>query len=175
MAAIDCLVLVGLPGAGKSTVGALVASELRWEFVDLDREIEREAGKSVAELFRDEGEAAFREREHRATAALSGRRNLVVAPGGGWMVDPRNRALLGARAATLWLAVTPAVAAARLASDPTPRPLLQGSEPEIRLRELLARREASYLQSNHTVTVDLMSPAEVASLIVALATGVKGD
>ena len=164
------IVLVGLPGAGKSTVGALAAERLAWAFADLDVDIERVAGRTVAEIFAEEGEAGFRARERDATRALRGRERLVVASGGGWALDPLNRGMLGPETALVYLRVLPSVAARRLATASGIRPLLDPAEPEKSLRQLLDAREAVYLQANHTVTVDSMTPVEVASLIVALAT-----
>lgn len=169
------IVLVGLPGAGKSTAGELAARQLGWEFVDLDAEIERAAGRTVPEIFAAEGESGFRRRESDATRALRGRGRVVVAPGGGWLLDPLNRASLGAGTVLVFLRVSPTVAAARLANEPGSRPLLDSPDPEQSLGELLRARQGSYLQADHTVTVDSMSPAQVASLIVALATGGSGD
>ncbi len=173
--ALERIVLVGLPGAGKSTVGALVAAALGWDFVDLDAEIERAAGATVPEIFRREGETGFRAHERAATARLAGRTRLVLAPGGGWAVDRSNVEVLGPGSLTVYLRVGVDVAAARLAADAGSRPLLDGLDPAERLKFLLATREAAYLQANHTVTVDSMSSAEVASLIVALASGRGGD
>ena len=169
------IVLVGLPGAGKSTVGALAAERLGWAFADLDVEIERVAGRTVAEIFAEEGEAGFRARERDATRALRGREQVVVASGGGWALDPLNREMLGRETALVHLRVSPSVAARRLAEAPDTRPLLDPAEPEKSLRQLLDTREAAYLQANHTITVDSMTPIEVASLIVALATGRGAD
>lgn len=173
-AAVERIVLVGLPGAGKSTVGALAASLLGWEFVDLDAEIERAAGRRVSEIFVTEGEAGFRARESEATRALRTRWRLILAPGGGWVLSPLNRAALGAGTTLVYLRVSPGVAAHRLAEDPGTRPLLDRLDREKSLGELLQAREAAYLQADHTVAVDLITPAEVASLIVALATGRSG-
>lgn len=169
------IVLVGLPGAGKSTVGALVAKQLGWEFVDLDVVIAREAGMSVPEIFLRERESGFRQRERDATARLLGRTRMVLAPGGGWVMNRSNLTALGHGSMTVYLAVSPDVAAARLAALPGSRPLLEGLDPAGSLRDLFDRREATYLQSNHKVTVDTMTPDEAASLIVALARGVEGD
>jgi shikimate kinase len=169
------IVLVGLPGAGKSTVGALVAKALGWEFVDLDVVIAREAGRSVSEIFFREHESGFRQRERDATKALVGKKNFVLAPGGGWVMDRSNLAALGPGSLVVYLEVTPETAAARLAALPGSRPLVEGLDPAGSLRDLFERREATYLQSNHKVTVDSMSPAAAASLIVALARGVEGD
>jgi len=174
-ATVERIVLVGLPGAGKTTAGALAAKQLGWEFVDLDAELERAAGRSVSEIFSAEGESGFRRRESEATRGLAGRSRLVVSPGGGWLLDPLNRASLGPGTTLVFLRVSPSVAAARLENEPGTRPLLDSPDPEKSLGELLKAREAFYLQADHTVTVDSMSPAQVASLIVALATGRSGD
>jgi shikimate kinase len=169
------IVLVGLPGAGKSTVGALVAEALGWEFVDLDELIARTAGMSVPEIFVREHESGFRRREREATKSLVGKRRVVLAPGGGWPMDRSNPASLGPGSLTVYLEVAPEVAAARMAAMPGSRPLLEGLDPAGSLRDLHERREETYLQSDHTVTVDSMAPGAAASLIVALARGVEGD
>lgn len=169
MASPPRIVLVGLPGAGKSTVGPMVADALGWAFVDLDREIERVTGRSIPEVFAHEGEAAFRQLEREATLRLVGVGPLVLAPGGGWLETGGNLEALGPAVTRVYLAVSPAVAAARLGAGAGGRPLLAGGEPENRLEEILARRERLYVQANHTVSTDSMSPAEVASIIVALA------
>lgn len=171
MAAWARIVLVGLPGAGKSTVGPLVADALGWAFVDLDAEIVKTAGRPVPEIFVSEGEEGFRRRERGATLAMAGWEGLVLAPGGGWILDPRNLEALGAKTLVVHLHVSPEVAAARIGPSGASRPLLAGPDPVSRLHELAATREPVYLQANHTVSVDLLSPDAVASYIVALATG----
>jgi len=165
------LVLLGLPGAGKSTVGPLVARALGRPFVDLDVEIERREGRSIAAIFGADGEGAFRALERAATADLlaPGRPLLVFAPGGGWVEDPRHLALLGTAATAVYLRVSPAVALSRMGAAVETRPLLAGADPEAKLLQVLARREALYVQAQHTVSVDSMTPGEVASSIVALA------
>jgi shikimate kinase len=96
--------LVGYMGSGKSTVGRVLAEELGWGFVDLDREVEGEAGMTIAEVFETRGEPAFRELERAAleAALLDGPRERVVACGGGVVIDARNRELLG-EATTVFL------------------------------------------------------------------------
>lgn len=170
------IVLVGLPGAGKSTVGAIVAERLGWRFVDLDVEIVREAGIPVSAIFAQEGETGFRAREREATRRVAAQREpLVLAPGGGWVEDPANRGALGTGSAAVYLRVSAAVALGRLARSNEVRPLLGGPDPAFRLAELLARREHMYLQSEHTVSVDTMTPDEVATSIVAIASTKRGD
>lgn len=170
------IVLLGLPGAGKSTVGPLVAERTGRAFVDLDREIERRAGMSVAAIFAREGEAGFRARERQETRRLVEEgRAIVLAPGGGWVEDPTNLRLLGPHVVTVYLRVSVPVALSRIASSGEVRPLLGGPDPAFRLEELRRRREAAYLQADHTISVDSLSAAEVAASIVAIAPGSTGD
>jgi shikimate kinase len=163
------LVLVGLPGSGKSTVGPLVAARLGWEFVDLDGEIVRDAGRSIPEIFAAEGESGFRARERTASAALWDRGALVLAPGGGWVLDPVNLERIGGVATLVYLEVSPDVAAARIGGAGVDRPLLAGADVASRLLELFGQRESTYQQANHTVSTNSLHPDEVAALIVALA------
>lgn len=152
-------------------MGALVAARLGWRFVDLDAEIERAAGRTVAQIFADDGESGFRLLEREATIALRGQDGLVLAPGGGWAAVYANREALGEGATLVYLQATPATAARRLAAAPGVRPLVAGPDPEAELEKILAARAPSYLQANHTVTVDSMSADDVASIIVALVLG----
>lgn len=174
-AGVCFVVLVGLPGAGKSTVGPLVAARLGWTFLDLDGEIEREAGRTVAAIFDAEGESGFRTRERSATLQAAQRAPCVIAAGGGWMLDPANRKALGEGLLTVYLRVDPAVALGRMAGQVSARPLLRTADPVATLQEILARRESLYLQANHTLAVDSMSPTQVAHTIEALASGRNGD
>jgi len=171
------LVLLGPPGAGKSTVGPLVADALGRPFVDLDAEIARRAGRSVAAIFAADGEAGFRAMERELSVELLRTDGplLVLAPGGGWVEDAANRALLEARADGIYLRVSVAVALARMGASVEARPLLAGGDPAQKLGELLRRREAFYLQARYTVSNDSMSPSEAASSIVALATAERPD
>lgn len=165
------LVLLGLPGAGKSTVGPLVAQALRREFVDLDLEIERREGRSIAAIFAEQGEPAFREMERRLTAELLAPSGppVVLAPGGGWVEDPSNREWLCRGSVAVYIRVSPAVAMARMGPAAEARPLLAGGDALRKLEGILARRESLYMQSQHTVSAETMTPADLASSIVALA------
>ncbi|MDQ8169870.1 MAG: shikimate kinase [Gemmatimonadota bacterium] len=171
------IVLVGLPGAGKSTVGALVAERLGWPCIDFDRTIERAAGCTIAELFAEAGEGAFRAWERRLTAEMAPADGppVVLVPGGGWVEDPDHRARFGVSWRAIYLAVSPEVAVHRMGATVADRPLLRGLDPVESVRNLLRRREALYLQSNHVVSTDSMGADEVATLIVALALGQRPD
>ena len=143
------LVLVGLPGSGKSAVGRRVASRHGATFVDLDDTIERETGRSIPELFASEGEAAFRALERTAVVALgppdpSRQLRRVISPGGGAIVDPRNRWALYRGRLPVWLDVRSEVLAQRLRRSPNVRPLIQGGDPMSRIRQLAAARERFY-------------------------------
>ena len=151
------LVLVGLPGSGKSVVGRRLAHRHKAAFIDLDERIEHEAGRSIPTIFAEDGEPAFRAMERRAVAALgppdddpSLRR--VIATGGGTVVDPRNRWRLYRGRASVWLNGRPEVLAQRLRRSPHVRPLIQGRDPIGAIRDLGARRERFYAAAGLRLT-----------------------
>jgi 3-dehydroquinate synthetase/shikimate kinase len=143
------LVLIGLPGSGKSAVGRRLANRHGAAFVDLDDEVESAAGMTIPEIFEAEGEAGFRRRERAAVTALGapdtgpGLRR-VISPGGGAILDPRNRWALFRGRVVVWLDVRPEVLAQRLRRSPTVRPLVQGGDPLGRIRALAADRARFY-------------------------------
>lgn len=171
------IVLVGLPGAGKSTVAALVATRLGWPWIDLDRAIERATDQTIPELFARIGVSGFRDWEARLTVASAPPAGppIVLDPGGGWIEHPDHRARFGVSLRAIYLTVSPEVAVRRMGAGIVDRPLLRGGNPVEQVRELLRRRETLYLQANHVVSTDLMAPDEVAALIVALASGQRPD
>lgn len=143
------VVLVGLPGSGKSAVGRRLAARHQALFVDLDEQIEQAAGRTIPEIFEADGEAGFRRLEREVVAGLGpadaspGLRR-VISPGGGAVLDPRNRWALYRGRVPVWLDVRPEVLAQRLRRSPTVRPLVQGGDPLGRVRLLAAARERFY-------------------------------
>ncbi len=143
------LVLVGLPGSGKSAVGRRLAGRHGATFIDLDEVIEREAGATIPEIFAAEGEAGFRARERAAVAALgpadpSPALVRVISTGGGAVLDPRNRWALYRGRVAVWLDARPEVLAQRLRRSPNVRPLVQGRDPLGTIRDLGAARAPFY-------------------------------
>lgn len=148
----------------------LLARLIRCSSVDLDREIERLAGRSVDAIFEEEGEERFRDLESLALAhALGGAAPVVVACGGGILGRAANRDLLKSRARAFWLQVDPETAARRLSGPGEPaRPLLRGGPVEERLRSLLDRRGPAYAEAaDATVETSGLTPEEVAERIAA--------
>jgi shikimate kinase len=167
------LVLVGLPGSGKSTVGPLVAGALNTSFVDLDEAIERRAGRAVAELFAHYGEASFRVLERAEMAQLLVEAPCVIAAGGGWAAQPGNVEGAEGRAMLVYLAVPAEVAADRVAGLPRARPLLAGNLRE-RMAGLLAVRAECYERCEARVDAAGGPPEAVASDVVRLARSLAG-
>lgn len=162
------LILVGLPGSGKSTVGRAVAATLGWPFIDLDAEIVAREGRPIAAVFASGGEARFRELEREATERLRGGRPSVVAPGGGWITVPTTVALLWPPARMTYLKVSPETAYRRLRRTVRLRPLLQ-RDPLRALRTQFEARRAAYEQADLVVDTELLTLQEVTQRLVALA------
>lgn len=163
----NMVVLVGMMAAGKSTVGKLLADRLGWRFIDLDAEIVREAGTSIAEIFGTQGELAFRAMERRLTAALHSVAPAVLAPGGGWITNPGVRDALPPGACLVWLKVTPEEAVRRALAVGEERPLLAGPDPVGAARRLLAAREPLYSAADVVVDVEGREPADIVEEITA--------
>jgi len=135
--------LVGLMGVGKTTVGRQLARALRLPFEDSDREIEARTGVSIPVIFDREGEVGFRLREKAVIDELTARKGLVLATGGGVVLDAENRAYLKARGCVIYLRAPVEVLVIRTAHEYN-RPLLKGIDPHVRLRQLLEVREPLY-------------------------------
>jgi shikimate kinase len=163
------LVLVGLPGAGKSTVGPLVAAALGRPFVDFDARLVQRSGRSVATLFAELGERGFRSMEVALTTELAAAPPMVLAPGGGWITNPGVVACLRPSARLVYLRLPPAAALRRLQDDPVARPLLRGADPAASLQALWEQRHPLYATADQVVDVENLSPQEVAQLVLTLA------
>ncbi len=144
--------LVGLMGAGKTTVGRLLAKHLHKTFVDSDHEIERRTGVNIPLIFELEGEAGFRAREATVIDELTQMQDTVLATGGGAVLNPENREHLRQRGTVVYLRANVEDLWARTRHDRN-RPLLQTPDPQARLRELYAQRDPLYREIAH-ITVD---------------------
>jgi shikimate kinase len=161
-------VLIGPPGAGKSTVGPLLAALLGAEFTETDAMVEETAGKPVSDIFITDGEPAFRSLERAAVAAALSQHPGIVALGGGAVMDPQTRQRLAGHR-VVYLQTGFAAAVRRVGLD-SPRPLLIGN-PRGRMRELLAERVAVYTAlARITVVTDDRDPQEIADEIAAAVT-----
>jgi len=145
------LVLVGLMGVGKSTVGRRLAQVLGLRFVDADEEIEKAASRSISEIFAEYGEAHFRDGERRVIARLIDTTPCVLATGGGAFVQPETRALILERALAIWLDADIDTLAERVGRRNT-RPLLRNADPRTVLRKLAAERNPLYAEAQIHVT-----------------------
>jgi len=165
---VPVAILIGPPGAGKSTVGPLVADLLGAEFLDTDSVVEEMAGKPVGDIFVSDGEAVFRELERTAVATTVATHPGILALGGGAVMDPGTRELLAGQR-MVYLETGFAAAAHRAGLD-APRPLLIGN-PRARMRELLAERLPVYEGLAWvTVTTDDRAPQDIADEIAATVT-----
>lgn len=154
--------LVGMPGSGKSTVGAELAGRLGVPFIDLDVEIAREAGRGITEIFGTEGEAGFRAREAKALLSTSTHDPAVIACGGGVVLEPANRITLRSSGTCVFIDVPLDVLAARVEPNED-RPLIRAGGD---LERLLQEREPLYREFAAHVVDGRGDPGEVADAIV---------
>ena len=161
------LYLVGMMGSGKTSTGRPLAERLGYGFVDADAVIEQAAGCSIPEIFERDGEAGFRSLESQVLSAISQRHSLVVATGGGVVTQPENWGLLHS-GIVIWLDVVPDQLLHRLNADSTVRPLLQTTDPEAALNELLNERRPLYGEADLTVVINDETPEAVADGILQL-------
>lgn len=142
--------LIGYRATGKTTLARLLAARLGWDWIDADVEIERRAGKSIAEIFAADGEPAFRDLEALVIADLCRRDRLVVAAGGGAPLRPESRQAMRKAGKVVWLTARPETILTRMTGDTTTaarRPNLTDSDPLAEIVELLKRREPIYRES----------------------------
>ena len=162
------IVLIGLPGSGKTTVGRLVAEQLPAGFVDVDSILNRKEGKPIAMIFAEKGEVAFREMERKEMEAALANEPAVIAPGGGWAAQPGALEIAKAAGYVIYLKARPETAAARAAPSGT-RPVLMGEDPEAQMRTLIKEREPFYAQAHAKVETDRKTAEQVAAEVVRLA------
>jgi shikimate kinase len=159
------LALIGFMGTGKSVVGQFVAEQLGFNFVDTDGLIEAEARRKISEIFRDEGEPAFRERERAVVLQLPTRQHSVIATGGGLVTYRDNLDLLKAHALVVCLWASPEAIFERV-REHNHRPLLQDADPLGKIRALLSAREPFYRQADVLINTEFRSVREVGLQVV---------
>jgi len=152
-------------GVGKSSVGRLVAEQLRFEFVDTDDLIEQRTGRTVAEIFGSQGEPAFRALERDMAQELALRSGLVIATGGGFICAPENLASLREHALIVCLWASASAIWERVKNQ-THRPLLQAPDPKMRIAELLLERGPAYRQAGVLLNSEFRTPREVAQQVI---------
>ena len=158
--------LLGLSGVGKSTVGPRLAQALGLPWVDTDAEISRDSGKSIPEIFAQEGEEAFREKEAAVLKKIGAGPASVVSCGGGMVLREANRKTMASTGLRVYLQADPATLARRLRSSQG-RPLLAGKSPQETLAAQLAQRAPGYEESEIQIDVTRLKPDEVVAAIQA--------
>jgi shikimate kinase len=163
------IVLIGLPGSGKTTVGRLVAEALPAPLIDVDGLLVREMGMPVSQIFGMLGEARFRQMERDAVSAAQGGAPGVIVPGGGWAAQPGQLEAVLPASLVVYLKCLPLTATKRTAQGEA-RPVLAGGEdPSQRMRTLLEEREPFYKKAHHEVDAEHRPPEAIATEIVGLA------
>lgn len=155
------VILVGLPGSGKTTIGRAAARLLQWPHVDLDTEIEHRAHAAVHEIFARHGEAHFRELEKAITRELATCSRTVMSAGGGWITNAESVALLRETGRIIYLRATPARLIERLASARVRRPLLEVPDPLGTLESLYSDRQALYEQADLVLDTEVVDRKEL--------------
>lgn len=163
------LILVGLPGSGKTTVGQAVAQRTGRTFLDIDLEIERREGRSIGQIFGEKGEDYFRKKERDITEELTYFGNMIVAPGGGWIGNSDVLAIVRPPSTLVYLRVTPETALKRLGPMRALRPLLTRPDPLAELKRLLEARRIAYESADHVVSTELYDMQRVIEKVTELA------
>ncbi len=158
------LALIGFMGAGKTSVGRIVAEQLRFDYLDTDDLIQARTGRTIADIFKTDGEPAFRALEQQVVAELVSRTRTLIATGGGLPVNPANLASLKTHALVVCLWASPEKIWERVKNQ-THRPLLHDPDPQKKIHDLLAAREQFYKQADVLVNTDIRSAREVAQQV----------
>jgi len=162
------IALIGFMGTGKTVVGKRLAEKLGKEFIELDALIEKKAGKSIPEVFRRDGEIRFRELEIEATREVAAKKNVVIACGGGIVLNKINVDRLQQECVIVCLTASPAVILRRTSGDKDGRPLLAVADREKQIKELLKFRQPYYARSaKMTINTSRMSINAAADKIIA--------
>ena len=162
------IILTGFMGTGKTTVGTLLAKNLGYDFVDTDQLIEEKCGMSIPSFFKKKGETAFREMERAVAKELGEQSSLVIATGGGFMLDPVNAEILGKSGPVFCLVAAPEEIIERISRDSgADRPLLQVENPRGRIVELLRERQEGYAQFPQLITSD-KTPSQIVEELIQL-------
>lgn len=160
------IVLTGFMATGKSAVGRRLAERLGWSFFDTDDMVERQTGHTIADLFANGGEAAFRDLESKTVSLVALMDKAVIATGGGVPLCDSNMDELERNGRVVLLTATPETLLKRLRLDVVPRPLLAGSDPAERIKKLLSDRQPVYARNSLTVFTDGLDENQVADRIV---------
>lgn len=163
--------LVGLMGAGKTTVGRALAKRLGMRFVDSDHEIEARTGATIPLIFEIEGEESFRRREAEVIRDLTAEQGIVLATGGGAVLNPESRRYLRTRGAVIYLRASVSSILHRTSNDRN-RPLLQTADPRKKIEELSRQREPLYIETSHIV-IDTGRP-NVHSMVQSILSQLEG-
>jgi shikimate kinase len=155
------LALIGFMGSGKTSVARLAAEQLHFNYLDTDELIQTHTGRSIAEIFKTDGEAAFREMERKLVEDLAGTTKTVIATGGGLPVNPGNLASLKTHSLVICLWASPEKIWERVKNQ-SHRPLLEEPDPQKKIRELLAVREQFYKQADVLMNTEIRTVREMA-------------
>lgn len=154
-------------GTGKSAVGTLLAQRLQREFFDTDTLIEQASGQTIASVFAEKGEAYFRELEKQVIRQVCQKQEVVIATGGGAIVNVDNATCLKESGTVICLTASPETIVQRVQGNKD-RPLLQGEEPLTKIRSLLTTRAEAYARADVTIDTSALNPSEVMAMILAV-------
>lgn len=159
------IVLVGLMGSGKTTIGKLLSKTLERELIDIDSKIEKESGKTINEIFELYGELLFRKLESKAIDSIGQEEDKVISTGGGAVQDNCNLDNLKKNGLLFYLKASPKELFARIKHD-THRPLLKNAKPQETLKKLLKQREGNYNLADYTITTDNKQANDIVNEII---------